>query len=94
MMSLPQWDIHADIRKRRHEIEEYQIAEAWVYGSLEPSTDKRNPGCWRLIGSEVTLVLSPKKDFIITMYPNKHRDRLTAERIANAVSIGATRWED
>jgi hypothetical protein len=91
LISLPQYDLHAVQRARRHGIEEYQIAEAWIYGIIEPSTAQ--PGCWRCIGAEVTLVLSADKSFIITLYPNKHKDRRKAERSANLMSIGATRFD-
>ena len=92
MISLPKWDKHADKRKREHGIEEYQIAEAWIYGMVEPSTEQK--GCWRCVGADVTLVLSANKSFIITMYPNKYKDRQKAERSANLMSIGATRFDD
>ena len=90
MFSPPNWGVHAGGAKYRHNITESEIAETWVYGELEPTRD----GCWKLIGKDITLVLSKKGNFIITMYPNKHGDDSKAERASNAMSIGATRWED
>jgi len=90
MFSPPNWGVHAASAKDRHNITEDEIAETWVYGELESTRD----GCWRLIGKEITLVLSKKGNFIITMYPNKCSDGGKAERASNAMSIGATRWED
>jgi len=92
VISLPKWDQHADKRKRKHGIEEYQIAEAWIYGVLRPS--KQQPGCWRCVGAEVTLVLNASKSFIITMYPNKFKDKDAGEKSANLMSVGTTRFED
>lgn len=92
MISLPKWGDHAEKKARYHGIEMYQIAEAWIYGELEMS--EAQPGCWRLIGSEVTLVLNADKDFIITLYPNKHNDHEAAERVANCIEIGLTRFEE
>jgi len=92
LISAPKWDAHANRRKRKHGIEEYQIAEAWIYGILKPSEVQK--GCWRCVGSEVTLVLNADKSFIITMYPTKHKDKKTAERSANLMSVGVTRFED
>ena len=90
MFNPPNWGSHAEIAKIRHKITEEAIADVWVYGELEATRD----GCWRLIGKEITLVLSSSGEFIITLYPNKHGDRYKAERANNAKSIGATRWED
>ncbi len=90
MFSPPNWGDHAQSAKDRHDITEEEIAETWVYGELEPTRD----GCWRLIGKEVTLVLSKNGTFIITMYPNKHGDDNKAKRVSSAMAIGATRWED
>ena len=92
MISLPNYDQHAMDRARKHGIEEYQIAEAWIYGIIAPSEVQK--GCWRCVGSEVTLVLSANKSFIITMYPNKFKDQERAERSTNLMSVGTTRFED
>ncbi len=92
MISLPNYDQHAMKRARKHGIEEYQIAEAWIYGVIVPSEVQK--GCWRCVGSEVTLVLSANKSFIITMYPNKFKDQERANRSANLMSVGTTRFED
>lgn len=92
MLSPPQYGPHATLKKNEHNVTEEQIANAWVFGELEPSDAQ--PGCWRLIGDEITLVLSPNGTFIITMYPNKHNDKDTAERVGHAMSVGATRWEE
>ena len=78
-MKIPTWNVHADQAKKRHGISEKQIALTWVHGMAEPTRD----GCWRIIGEEITLVTNPAGNFIITMYPNKYRDRFT-ERIARA----------
>jgi len=94
MFNPPKWGEHAPLKRITHGITIEQIAETWVYGELESTNDPKNPGCWRLIGKKITLVLSPNGDFIITMYPNKYQDRHAGKRVANAVSIGATRWED
>jgi len=72
---IPKWGDHADKAKRRHDITELQIAHTWLYGLAEPTRDN----CWRIIGEEVTLVVSKVGDFIITMYPNKHHDRHTSK---------------
>ena len=92
MFSPPYWGPHAEIAKIRHNITEEEIAETWVYGELEPEPTRGN--CWRLIGKKVTLVLNKKGNFIITLYPNKYKDQHKAIRADNAMSIGATRWED
>jgi len=92
MLSPPNWGPHAEEAMLEHEITVDQIADTWVYGELEPSEAQK--GCWRLIGREITLVLSANGSFVITMYPNKHHDVHTASRVANAMTIGATRWED
>jgi len=90
VFTMPRWDEHANKRKEEYNIDEKQIAEAWVYGELKKTRDD----CWLLIGKKITLVLSPEGDFIITMYPNKHHDRHSGERVAHAMSIGATRFEE
>ena len=90
MFYPPNWGGHAQSAKDRHNITEEEIAETWVFGELESTRD----GCWRLIGKEITLVLSKKGNFIITMYPNKHGDDSKAEKASNAMAIGVTRWED
>jgi hypothetical protein len=90
VFTIPRWDDHANKRKKKYNIDEKQIAEAWVYGELKKTRDD----CWLLISKKITLVLSPEGDFIITMYPNKYHDRHAGERIAQAMSIGATRFEE
>jgi hypothetical protein len=90
MFTPPNWGDHAAEAKERHGITEEAIADAWVYGELEPTRD----GCWRLIGKEITLVLSKNGMFIITLYPNKYSDQYKAEKASNAMSTGVTRWED
>ena len=90
MVIIPKWDDHAEKRKREYNITEKQIAEAWVYGEVRPG-DK---GRWRLVGKKITLVTNPAGDYIVTMYPNKHKDRHCGERVARAMSIGATRFEE
>jgi hypothetical protein len=92
MFNPPKWGPHAELEMIERGITLDQIAETWVYGELEPS--EAQPGCWRLIGRDVTLVVSVDGCFIITMYPNKHKDSQAAVRVRNAISIGATRWED
>jgi len=89
VISVPKWNTHANNRKIRHDIQEYQIAEAWIYGVLKPS--KVQKGCWRCIGSEVTLVLSADRVFIITMYPNKFKDKDAAKIVTDLKSIGSVR---
>ena len=74
-MFIPKWGEHADKAKRRHDITETQIAHAWTFGLAEPTRDN----CWRIIGEEVTLVVSADGEFIITMYPNKYNDRHTSK---------------
>ena len=90
VIRLPKWDDHAEKRKKRYGITEKQIAETWVYGEVLPG----EKGRWRLVGKKITLVTNPAGDFIVTMYPNKHHDRHTGERIARAMSVGATRFEE
>lgn len=90
MIKLPAWGPHAELKKIQHGIEEKDIADAWVFGEVKPG----NGGCWRLIGPDVTLVVSTNGEFIITMYPNKFGDRFAAERVKNAMKIGATRFEE
>jgi hypothetical protein len=90
VFSLPKWGPHAEKAKNIHNITEQEIADTWVYGELESTRD----GCWRLVGEEVTLVLSRAGTFIITLYPNKHKDTNKSERATNARSIGATRFEN
>ena len=92
MFNPPNWGPHAEEAMLEHKITVDQIADTWVYGELESSTAQK--GCWRLIGKEITLVLSASGEFIITMYPNKHHDLTAADRVSSAMSIGATRWED
>jgi hypothetical protein len=92
LISLPKYDQHAKNRALLHGIEEYQIAEAWIYGVIVPS--KVQKGCWRCVGADVTLILSANKSFIITMYPNKYKDKERAGRSANLMSIGATRFDN
>ena len=89
MFCLPRWDAHANSRKKRHGISETQIAHTWLYG--EPT--KQEDGSWRLIGEEITLILSKEGDFIITMYPNKHKDRFTAKVVSQRREDGNIREE-
>lgn len=89
MLNLPNWGMHAELKKARHNITEEQIADTWVYGELIQDRDK----CYRLVGKDITLVLSSSGEFIITLYPNKYKDKESEERVTNSMAIGATRFD-
>lgn len=86
-MFIPTWGDHADKAKRRHDISEAQIAHTWLFGVAGLTRD----GCWRLVGEEVTLVVSATGDFVITMYPNKYNDRHTSKLATWRERKGRTR---
>ena len=87
MLKMPDWGKHANGAKAKHRIKEEQIALTWLYGELN---DDRN-NCYRLVGSEVTLVLNQTGEFIITMYPNKPKDYYAQERTKLRIKNGAMR---
>ena len=85
----PRWGTHANMRKRKFEITERQIAFTWLYGETHQERD----GCWRLIGEEVTLILDPLQLFIITLFPNRHKDRYIARNARMRRADGNLRLE-
>jgi hypothetical protein len=85
----PRWGPHAARRKRKFGISERQIAFTWLYGETHQERD----GCWRLIGEEVTLVLDPLQLFIITLFPNRYKDRFIARNARFRRADGNVRLE-
>lgn len=85
----PRWGPHADRRKRKFGINERQIAFTWLYGELHPEDTQ----CWRLIGEEITLILDPLQLFIMTMFPNRYKDRHIARTVRFRRADGNVRNE-
>ena len=90
MITLPKWDKHANDRKEEWNITEAMIAETWLFGEPKRTRD----WCWFLIGPDITLVLSPNGDFIITMFPNKGRHREKALNSLQNINHGKPRQFD
>lgn len=88
MIFIPRWGDHAGRAKRRHGITEAQIAQTWTFGIVE---QQPLDNCWRIIGKEITLIVDEEEGFIVTMYPNKHRDRFTGKMSASCERRGITR---
>ena len=88
-MFIPKWGDHADKAKRRHDITEAQIAHTWLFGVIEPTRED----CWKIVGEEVTLIVSADGTFVITMYPNKYNDRHTSKLAAWRTKKGNTRGD-
>lgn len=88
----PRWGPHANRRKRKFEIDERQITFTWLYGE----THKERDFYWRLIGEKITLILDPMQLFIITMFPNRHKDRFIAHnaRLRRADGNVRPEWID
>jgi len=85
----PRWGPHADRRKRKHGISERQIAFTWLYGE----SHREREYFWRLIGEEVTLIMDPLQIFIITMFPNRYKDRFIARNARLRRADGNVRLE-
>ena len=85
----PRWGPHASRRKRKFTIHEKQIAFTWLFG--ESHIDRND--CWRLIGEEVTLILDPPQLFIITLFPNRYKDRFIARTVRYRRADGNVRME-
>ena len=85
----PRWGPHANRRKRKYGITERQIAFTWLYG--ESHIDRMN--CWRLVGEEVSLVLDPLQMFIITLFPNRYKDKFIARNARMRRADGNVRIE-
>lgn len=81
-MRLPRWGPHASKAKQRRGITERQIAQTWVFG-IETATRE---GKRMIIGPEITLIMDD--NFIVTMFPNKHRDRFIAKRASYKAKHG------
>lgn len=75
---IPDWGRHALSAARRHGITEEQMAETWLFGLEERGKDN----CWRIVGKDVTLIMDKKWYFIVTVYPNQHKDRFKAVKAA------------
>ena len=85
----PRWGTHANMRKRKFGISEKQIAFTWLYGESHPDRDY----CWRLIGEEVTLITDPLQLFIITLFPNRYKDRFVSRNARLRRADGNVRLE-
>lgn len=85
----PRWGPHANRRKRKFGISERQIAFTWLYGE----SHAEDSGCWRLIGEEITLITDSLQLFIITLFPNRYKDRFIARNARLRRADGNVRLE-
>jgi len=74
LLYVPKWSKHAERRKDEHNITEKEIADTWIYG-IPIKTNKEKFERWRIIGNEITLIVTEKTYIIITMFPNSHSDK-------------------